>query len=287
LREFFRKSTILILVFMCSTVSLASSESLSLECLKRYLKDRKITEDVLSYVNPYIGSLTDCESAVRTKLASIYSDTRNTLSSDRKLRPFVECAMRDLEEEDDESYEKNALTQTAVEMISNWRFWSYFSKSSLLDTLKAKSKQIINKSILKCKGNREFGELFASYQEGTKNNERTGEEEYCIRKYLVERNMTNPRSYGFRDNPRNVRTEIQKCNETMEVVTTKIYEDVRTSKDLSNCFLNVYRNENYADQILKAELLSKLTLERWDKTKEKLDFINAMVDITYATQEKC
>lgn len=271
---------------MCSTVSIVSSESLTLECLKRYLKDRSIEEDVLSFVNPYVGSLTDCEVAVRTKLASIYSDLRSSLNSDRKVRPFVECAMRDLEEEDDESYEKNVLTETAVEMISNWRFWSYFSKSSRLDDLKAKSKRIVNRSMLKCRGNREFSELFSNIQDGSLTWERTGEEEYCIRKYLVDKFLINTRAYGFRDNPRNVRTEIQKCDETIKVVITDIYDEIKESKKLSSCSLNVYREGNYADQILKAELLSKLTLEKWDKTKEKNDFINAIIEITYDTQ-KC
>lgn len=284
----FRKSTLLVFVILCSAVTFcqAKDESLTIECLKKYLKDRNINEDLLSFVNPYIGSLTDCESAVKTKLSGLFSDVRNQLSGDRSRRPFVECTMRDIEEEDDESYEKNILRETAVDMISSWRFWSYFSKNSRLDDLKAESKRIIDRSLLKCKGNRDFSELFTNIQEKSISWDRTGEEEYCVRKYLVEKKLINPKSYNFRDNPKNVRTEIQKCGETTDIMMQEIYDEIEETKKLSRCFMKVYRENHYADYILKAEVLSKLDLEKWDKSREKQDFINALVDITYGTQ-KC
>lgn len=260
-------------------------EGLTIECAKKYLKDRKIDEDLLSYVNPYIGSITDCESAVKVKLASINSNLRNKLNANRLQRPFVECVMRDIEEEDDESYEHIALRQAAVELISNWRFWSYWSKGSRVDDLKAAADKIVDKSLLKCKGHREFGELFSNIQEGTVTWERSGEEEYCIRSYLTNSNVSllNPLFYDFRDNPKNVRTQNLVCEPLVESVISKIYDEIKESSKTSNCALDVYRGNNYADQILKAEVLSKLSLSKSDKSREKQDFINALVNITYDT----
>lgn len=231
-----------------------------------------------------MGSLTDCESAVKSKLADIYSNLRSRLNSNRLHRPFVECAMRDIEEEDDESYEQLVLRETAVEMISNWRFWSYFSKSSRLDELKAASSRLVDKSLLKCKGHREFGDLFTNIQEGTVQWDRSGEEEYCTRRYLVDQNLLNPLFYSFRDNPKNVRIDNLDCGPIVGSVIDRIYGELKESKKLSDCYMNIYRKTNYASLLLKAEVMSKLPLSKSDKSREKQDFINSIVKITY---EEC
>lgn len=263
----------------------SADDSLTIECAKKYLKDRSISEDILSYVNPYVGSLTDCESAVKNRLAVITSNLRNKLSGNRQHRPFVECVMRDIEE-DDESYEEVALREATVDMISAWRFWSYWSKSSRLEELRSSASKIVDKSLLKCKGHREFGDLFNNIQESIVKWDRSGEEEYCIRNYLVTKNLLNSQFYSFRDNPKNVRIENLDCEKIMTPVINQIYDEIQESKKVSSCYLKTYRENNYADNLLKAELLSKLVLTKSDKSREKQDFINAMVDITYDTQ-KC
>lgn len=263
-----------------------NDEKLTLECAKKYLGDRGMKEDLLSYVDAYVGSLSDCESAVRSKLAVLYSNLRSRLSGNRVNRPFVECAMRDIEEEDDESYEQLILRETAVEMVSNWRFWSYWSKSSRLDELRTAAESLLDKSLLKCKGHREFGDLFSNIQDFTVSWDRSGEEEYCIRSYLVTKQLINPSFYGFNGNPKKVPTERLECDPLVASVVEKIYKEIEESKKISTCYLNVYRENNYAYYILKAELLSKLNLSISNRSREKQDFIKAMVDITYDTR-KC
>ena len=263
-----------------------ADEGLTLECAKRYLKDRNIDEDVLSYVNQYVGSLTDCESAVKSKLAGLYNNLRNKLSGNRVHRPFVECTMRDIEEEDDESYELLVLREVTVEMVSSWRFWSYWSKKSRLEDLRSKSQSIVDRSLLKCKGHREFGDSFSNIQEGIIRWDRSGEEEYCIRKHLVMKELLNPLLYSFNDNPKNVRIEKLECDPIVAAVVERIYKDIEHTKNVSNCFLNVYRDNNYANYVMKAEVLSKLELNKSNRSREKQDFISSMVDITYDTR-KC
>ena len=284
----FRKSTLILLLVTFAAFPVCNGEGLTIECLKKYLKDRNINEDILSYVNQYVGSLTDCESSVKSKLADIYSNLRNRLNSNRLHRPFVECAMRDIEE-DDESYENLVLREAAVDMISNWRFWSYFSKSSRLEELRAAASRIVDKSLLKCKGHREFGDLFTNIQEGVVQWERSGEEEYCIRRYLIDNNHMNQifaERAGFRDNPKNVRIDNLKCDPIVASVIERIYDELKESKKFSNCYVDVYRKNNYASLLLKAELLSKLPLlSKSDKSREKQDFINSIVKITYDTQD--
>lgn len=283
----FRKTTLLFysISFLTFCHHVSGYEILTQECLTKYLKDRQITEEILSYVDGYVGSISDCKSAVRTKLANLYDNLRKKLNSDRTSRPFVECIMKDIEEEDDLiSYENIILQETAVEMISNWRFWKYFSKTSRLETLQAEAQDIVKKSLLKCKGHREYGDLFSNINEKTTQWNRSGEQEYCIRKILVEKDMLNPNFYRFRDNPRNVRTESLDCQQIFKNVLDEFYKELETSNKISECFLQTYRKNGYAENILKAEVLSKLDLTVSDKSKEKQNFINSMVDITFDTR---
>lgn len=273
------------LLFLCtftvSSICYASvNEVLTHECLKKYLKDREIYEDILEYVDSFVGSLTNCESAVKTKLAEINDNLRNELSRDRLTRPYVECVMRDVEEED-ETFEKVKLRETAVDMISNWRFWKYFSKSSRLDELRAKAKQIVDKSVVKCKGHRQFGDMFTDISDHTIEWNRSGEQEFCIRKVLVEKGLLNDKLYDFKPNPRNVREEKLVCKDVFEMILNDFYERLKSDANLSDCVINKYRENGYAENVLKAEVLSKLTLSRSDKSKERQNFINSMVDVTY------
>ncbi|KAG5670687.1 hypothetical protein PVAND_000934 [Polypedilum vanderplanki] len=261
------------------------NEKLTHECLKHYLKQRGENEEILDYVDSYFGSITDCESAVKSKLASIYANLRNRLQSDRVNRPFVECVLKDVEEDDDIGYEILVLKETAVEMISNWRFWKYFSKSSRLDELRDDAESIIKKTLLKCKGYRKFGDYFSLIQDlgALPNVTRSGEQEYCIRTVLKEKGCINS-LYDFRDNPKNVRTSTLNCTIVYNEVVEDLYNSMYKSNEASNCILDIYKKENYADYVLTAELLSKISLSKSDKSKEKQNFINKMVDISYETK---
>lgn len=248
------------------------------------MKERGVHEDILEYVDSFVGSISDCESAVKGKLADIYSNLRNRLMTERTNRPHVECAMRDIEEEDDVSYELLVLRETALEMISNWRFWKFYSKSSQLEKIRSEADDIVKKSLIKCRAHREFGDLFTNIQDSTTTWDRTGEEEYCIRTVLVNKTLLNPSIYKFRDNPKNVRKDSLDCEEIYKLVVDALYSEVKDTKNVSDCHLKAYKDNNYADFVLKAEVLSKLSLERNDKSKEKQNFINSMIDISYDTK---
>lgn len=262
------------------------AEQLTQECLKYYLKERGSYDSILDYVDGYFGSVSDCESVVRTKIASLNEDLREKLKSDRKTRPYAECVMKDIEEEDEfERYENIVLQEVAVEKISNWRFWKYFDKKSTLESLRAKADDVAKKSLLKCKGHREFGDMFTNIIEQITVFQRSGEEEFCIRKILVNRTMLNPLFYNFNENPKNVRTDID-CEEVFKQIKDAFYDDLKKSESLNDCFIQAYIKNGYAENIFKAEILGKLTLTRSDKSKEKQNFINSMVDISIDTR-KC
>lgn len=283
-RKFFCLITILLTITL-NTCYANVNEKLTHECLKKYLKDRQVHEEILDYVDNYIGSVSDCESAVKSTLSGIYHRLRSRLSGDRLSRSYTDCVMREIEEEDD-TYELLVLREVAVEMISSWRFWKYWSKSSALEDLQAKSNDIERKLILTCKGHQEFGDYFSQIQDRSIGWSRSGEQEFCLRKVLVEKELVNPNIYNFHYNPRKVREDTLDCNEIFNRIVDELYTEIGETKKISECHLKVYRENKYAENILKSELLSKLSLTTSNRTKEKQDFINTMVEITYDAK-KC
>lgn len=274
----FRKS---IIIFF-TVLAIVHINGQSIECFKKYLSDRNLQEDLLNYVGPYYGkSLKDCESEVQTRLAAAYQDLRDSLSRNRQHRPYVECVMRDVEELDENDYENYQLREMAVEQSSNWRFWSFFDKRSRLEELRTKSQRSVDRSLLKCKGHREFYELFNKIVDREITWHRSGEEEYCVRKYLLSKNLLTDTSYGIRENPRNVKTETLQCDSTIDRMKESAMQPNNSSQPISECLRNIYRKRNFADQILKTEVLSKLSLLPADKSRERQDFINALIDISY------
>jgi hypothetical protein len=260
------------------------NERLTHECLKKYLKDRRVNDiEIIDYVDNYYGSVSDCESAVHSTLAEIYQRLRNRLSADKISRSHTDCVMREIEEEDD-TYELLVLREKAVEMISNWRFWKYWSKSSLLEEIRSKSNGIVKKLIVTCKGNQEFSNFFNQIQEHAISWDRSNEQEFCIRKILVEQNFVNDKIYNFRLNPKNVREESLDCAVVFKKIVDDLYTEIQQTKKIDDCVVKVYRENKYAENVLKSELLSKLSLTTSDRTKEKQDFINSMVDINLANQ---
>jgi hypothetical protein len=278
--EYFRKTTVALLL-LAATLSVCESR-LTLECAKIYLKDRNVNEDALSFVDSYVGLKSDCESAVKTELTRVTSELRTKLSGDRKKRPFVECIMRDIEEEEDESYELLALRQVAIDQISAWRFWSHWSRKSRTEEIQTSLQNIVDKSLLKCQGHRDFGDYFSNILDGVVTWDRSGEEEYCVRAHLVKNSFLNDRFYNFNPNPRNVRIEGLSCDPIVTNVINSIYQDIQSSQSIPECRLKAYKEQDYALHVLKAEALSKLTLQKADKSREKQDFINALVEISYS-----
>lgn len=240
-------------------------------------------EDLLEYVGHFSGSMIDCTSEVRTRLADDSSEIRNVLSKNRVNRPFTECVMKDVEEDDDRSYENAVLRELAVTAVSPWRFWTYFTKESRLKELKNEKQKFIDRSLLKCKGHREFYDLFNKLIDKELKWHRSGEQEYCIRKHLVNTTLINNIKYDFRENPRNVKTETLICKDIVSKMHDEIYNWIKNkpTQPVSECALKIYKEQNYADQILKVEVYSKLNLEVTDKSRERQDFTNALIAISY------
>lgn len=166
---------------------------------------------------------------------------------------------------------------------SGWKFWNYYQKGSKKDELNEEVKKIQDRSIIRCKSSEDFGRIFDEFFD--KNDQKTskfdGDLEYCVRDYLVSRNLVSNSSFEFVLNPRNVRTELINCNEKVNELLDYSYKNKTIVLSKNDCEMKAYREMNFMDYMLKGNLLSQLKLTNSDKNTEKQNFINTMIEITY------
>lgn len=249
------------------------------ECLVDYLKTQRVTDEYFNSVDELPrNKKDDCKFAIENAIENIEDDFFEEHSSGLNKDEFVQCTYSDCC--DNKAYQNLKLKAKALDRVQAfWKFWNYFQKGNKIDELKEITKKMADEAVVKCKISNDFGELFDSFFEsrgGKKNYD--GEREYCIRDYMIKKNMIDPDAFGFEINPTRVRTDKINCNNLMDILIDDTYRYI--ARIFDNCE-DVYKSSNYLDYVLKAEVLGKLNLSNYEKLNERQNFINSMVEISY------
>lgn len=258
-----------------------SYANLSLQCIVNHLKSHKIQEDILDSVDKFPGTDAECESFIRIKLDDFNERIFENMNDDETARPHIECFKH---ETSSDEYENLALKLQAVGMLEvGWKFWRNSAKETRYDELKEEIDKLGVKILEKCAASDHFGKFFDSTMEKRPSLYNKGENEYCIRRHLIDKYLIDAFAYNLNINPKNVTMENYNCEEIMKSILEPAYENLK--KDETECSLTILRDNGYYDYLLKLELLSKLPLTSQDKYFEKQRFIDAMFDITQKTRE--
>lgn len=256
--------------------------STSLKCIVAHLKANEIYEDVLDVVDDNPSNEAECESLIRMKLDEFNEKIYESMNEDENARQYIECFKH---ESSSDEYENLALQLQAVGMVDiGWRFWRSSTRNQRYDELKAELDKLGTKILEKCVAIEHFGKFFDDAMERKPQLDSKGENEYCIRRYLIDRYLIDAFSYNLLVNPKNVTMENYNCEEIMKGILDPAYDDLK--KQESECALNILKENNYYDQLLKLELLSKLPLTSQDKFFERQKFVDVMHNITQKTR-KC
>ncbi|CAO1423212.1 unnamed protein product [Diamesa tonsa] len=252
----------------------------SIECLVDYLKTQKVTDEYFDSVNELPrNKLNDCKLAIDNAIEDIEDEFIEEYTKGPSKGAYVHCAYGECC--DNKSYQNLKLKTEALDRVrAFWKFWNYFQKGTQIDELKKKTKRMEQRAIAKCKISNDFGDLFDTNFEsrGVKKHDYDGEREYCIRDYLLKKNMIDPGAFGFELNPRRVRTDRVICSDVLDILIDDTYRYVATRYE--NCE-EIYKSSNYVDYILKAEVLGKLNLSNYDKLNERQSFVQSMTAIAY------
>lgn len=164
-----------------------------------------------------------------------------------------------------------------------WKFWRSSAKESRYDELKEEIDKLGSKILEKCAASDHFGKFFDTTLDKRPSLYSKGENEYCIRRYLLEKYLIDAFAYNLNVNPKNITMENYNCDVIMRDILEPAYENLK--KDETDCSLRILKENGYYDYLLKLELLSKLILTAQDKLFERQKFIDSMFDITQKTRE--
>lgn len=258
-----------------------ASANLSLQCIASHLRAHNIKEDILDSVDKFPGSDAECESFIRIKLDDFNEKIFESMNEDDSARPQIDCFKR---ESSSDEYENVALRLQAVGMLDvGWKFWRSSIRDARYEELKQEIDQLGVKILEKCVASDHFGKFFDSSMEKRPNLYEKGENEYCIRRYLLDKYLIDAFAYSLNINPKNVTMENYNCDEIIKGILEPAYDNLK--KDETECSMGVLKENGYYDYLLKLELLSKLYLSSQDKFFERQKFIDVMFDITRKTRE--
>ena len=164
-----------------------------------------------------------------------------------------------------------------------WQFWKSSARETRYGELQKEIDKMGEAILEKCAAVEHFGKFFDATLDKKPSLYTKGENEYCIRRYLIEKSMVDVYSYSFNVNPKKVTMELYNCDVIMKEILEPAYENLR--KDETECSWNVLKDSGYYDWLLKLELLSKLSLSAQDKIFERQKFIDIMFNITKKTRD--
>ncbi|XP_070509861.1 uncharacterized protein [Chironomus tepperi] len=270
-----------LLLLFIFTIQKFVDANLSLQCIVSYLNSRNASEDIFSSVDEFSGTEAECESFIRIKIADFNEKILEKMEEESNVRPLIDCFRHETQSEE---YEIITLKLQGVGMLDvGWKFWRNSAKEARYEELKKEIDDLGSKIMEQCAAVDHYGKFFDTTLEKHPPLYSKGETEYCLRRYLVEKYLIDSFRYNFKINPKNVTMENYNCDLIMRDILEPAYENLK--KDETECSWNVLKEHGYYDQLLKIELLSKLTLTIKEKATERQKFIDAMFEINKKTRE--
>ena len=257
--------------------AVVTCQKLTIECLVDFLKFRNVNDDAFNSVEAYSGDPGTCSEAVKAKVNEMYGNARAKMESNFKQKPYTDCAMKQVE---GETYENLLLKAEAIELKGvGLKFWKISSKKSKVEELQKKAQDIVDDSLIRCKGQTDYGAFFDTFYEQKRLEPMTDEFEYCMKKHLVDNAVINPHQYNFKLNPKNLRIENINCAEMMKTAMEQMKQSISNAG--SPCVINSFINNGYLDLIMKIQLLAKLSLTPSEKGIERQSFVDSMINMTH------
>lgn len=244
------------------------------------MKANSINEEILDSVDSFPGTDAECESFIKIMLDDFNEKIFESMNEDETARPHIECFKL---EASSSEYENLALRFLAVGMLDvGWKFWRSSTKEARYEELKQEVDDLGVKILEKCVASDHFGKFFDTAMEKHPKLYAKGENEYCVRRYLIDKYLIDAFAFKLHINPKNVTMENFNCEEIMKSILEPAYENLK--KDETECSMRILKENGYYDYLLKLDLLAKLSLTSQDKFFEKQKFVDVMFEITTKTR---
>lgn len=165
-------------------------------------------------------------------------------------------------------------------------------KEKAVERIEKQLRDILSTVDMKCALTIEFGKLFDSFFEHSDEDftPYNGIEDYCIKKELEENHFIDLAQFRIEVNAAPDHVD---CKKIIDVIKMQTFETSKGEFDLNEmlqrpCVISALNEDSdYIYLLLKAELISKISLPRDQRISERQKFVDKMIQITATLREKC
>lgn len=251
-------------------------------CVENYLKKFNL---IASEFGNDEGISSSCNFMIPIVKKHIYENFREQLEDNEQLKDSSECIMIHLKDRDF----ANVLLALSVYQDADTSIISEDLRNETFIKLTKSMQNEIVLSTMDCKLESQYEEIFEellktgsseSYEEDI-----SPEEEYCMRKYVVENDLID-QSYNLNLNPQDIDTSDINCDELFPAARQTLEDNMilafisdnsgEKNEEIDACASEIIHSENIIDQLLPFSLLHELELSDEAKATEKVKFVQFM-----------
>ncbi|XP_070497466.1 uncharacterized protein [Chironomus tepperi] len=277
--------TLFILAVILSTALAKQVETKAekFECIAKNLRDKKLLDNDFKFSEN--SQHLECDAVIAELKQKILTDDLNlTLlreesENSKALKKLVQDNLVCIKDELIASgYSETKMKISIYEVSRNLQMKQ---RKQLTASTKAEGDKKMQISILKCVTGPIFGKLFDDLMKGEDEQELEGKQiNYCIRKYVVDKNLIDTNELTVNLNPDNIEISID-CEQGMKTAIVTLEEAIKeTYKGLYNleiqiqCLINVIMTGKGLDYTAKAFVLSEANLSDDKKNQYRSEFVD-------------
>jgi hypothetical protein len=158
------------------------------------------------------------------------------------------------------------------------------------------SKIDVTSAAINCEFDMKYSEIFDFIMNPTVADPFSKEQDYCVRKYILDNDLIDRSMYDLKENPKNVDVSSIDCNDKMQEIEMFIWDSIssgghqegeKISEEIVDCLKKVYKDGKYLDKELYFDYLKEFKLSDEQLKIERNNFIVTMKNYSLDVQVKC
>ena len=277
--------TILVVNYVSSDAVETAAETNVFLCMTNYLRNEKLVDRRFGLKSLKGFNDTNCESYLEEFRFGFYTEIFNKLKNDEDLVENADCLLAQLK--------KLFLAEASMKRIiyENSKKMSRRKRKKALRVINYSIEKKMETAVMLCTTEEVFGELFdvlySSANDSDESDDKSGED-YCHRKYMVDKNFINTTVYNVTLNPEHIDTSKLNCDETVQSSIEESEDELKreflnsldhTSKRKGKCIGKTIRTHEFFENSLVVVMFGEIGIPSDEKAVERSLFIKKMKDL--------
>lgn len=228
---------------------------------------------------------TSCDDFIMEKQGSLYKQLAMSMYKKEQFKNLTSCIMKDVRAENWVDDFMLSFIYAASETMSESQ------KQKKVTELTDKVMKTVFNAIDYCQYVKEFGELYDSLVNKSKNANKTEEQLrgfYCGRKYIVEHNLVDTTIHKIEFNPTNINVDGIDCNAMVqgklkslenEFIAMLSGDEIKLDSFKAKCALKKFRDGKFGDKFLTLLVVGDFDLTDVQRSKERNKFVYFHADV--------